>query len=167
MPRIFLGRIQTGFPSGKTRHPYGVNGSELVAEPLRTYEESQRPGVRAHDRSAETQKFFRRPVLIRVLLRGEHLLRRTYQNRLTTLAETVIGVVPRAKSRFPRLLEKLRRRETEWTVWQGTPRAQGGCGHDCSRETRQAPATHLDGWSPGRTCIRGSVGSHACKPAAH
>src|SRR5262245_45417216 len=50
-----------------------------------------------------------------------------YQNRIKTLSETAIGVVRRAKSRFPRLLERLRKRETEWTVWKGTSRAQGRC----------------------------------------
>jgi len=50
-----------------------------------------------------------------------------YQNRIKTLSETAIGVVCRAKSRFPRLLERLRKRETEWTVWNGTSRAQGRC----------------------------------------
>jgi len=49
-----------------------------------------------------------------------------YQNRIKTLSETTVGVVRRAKSRFPRLLERLRKRETEWTVWNRTSRAQGG-----------------------------------------
>jgi hypothetical protein len=50
-----------------------------------------------------------------------------YQNRIKTLSETTIGVVARAKSRFPRLLERLRKRETEWTDWEETSRAQGRC----------------------------------------
>lgn len=36
-----------------------------------------------------------------------------------------LGVLRRAKSRFPRLLERLRKRETEWKVWKGISRAQG------------------------------------------
>jgi hypothetical protein len=46
---------------------------------------------------------------------------------IKTLSETTIGVIRRAKSRFPKLLERLRKRETEWTVWKGTSRAQGRC----------------------------------------
>ena len=52
---------------------------------------------------------------------------RPYQNCIKRPSETGIGVVRRAKSRFPRLLERLRKRETEWTVWKGTSRAQGRC----------------------------------------
>jgi hypothetical protein len=61
-------------------------------------------------------------------LRGVHLLStvsKPYQNRIKSLSETTIGVVRRAKSRFPRLLERLKKRETEWTVWKGVSRAQG------------------------------------------
>src|SRR5215469_1602153 len=50
-----------------------------------------------------------------------------YQNRIKTLSETAIGVVRQAKSRFPRLLERLRKRDTEWTVWKGTSRTKGRC----------------------------------------
>jgi hypothetical protein len=50
-----------------------------------------------------------------------------YQNPIKTLSEAAIGVVRRAKSRFPRLLERLRKCETEWTVWKGASRAQGSC----------------------------------------
>ena len=39
--------------------------------------------------------------------------------------ERASAIVCRVKSRFPRLLERLRKRETEWTVWKGTSRAQG------------------------------------------
>lgn len=49
-----------------------------------------------------------------------------YQNRIKTLSETSIRVVCRAKSRFPRLLERLRKRETEWTDWKVVSRAQAG-----------------------------------------
>lgn len=48
-----------------------------------------------------------------------------YQNRTKTLSETVIEVVRRAKSRFPKLLESLRKRTTEWNFWKEISRAQG------------------------------------------
>jgi hypothetical protein len=59
------------------------------------------------------------------LLRGGPPALRPYQNRIKTLSERAIGVVRRAKSRFPRLLERLRKREMEWKVWKETSRAQG------------------------------------------
>src|SRR6185437_13421299 len=42
-------------------------------------------------------------------------------------SETRVRVVCRAKSRFPRLLERLRKRETEWSDWKEASRAQGRC----------------------------------------
>ena len=54
---------------------------------------------------------------------GERLLFRC----IKTVSETRIRVVCRAKSRFPRLLERLRKRETEWTDWKEASRAQGRC----------------------------------------
>ena len=42
-----------------------------------------------------------------------------YQNRIKNLSETSAEFVRRAKSRFPRLLERLRNDETEWSFWKG------------------------------------------------
>jgi hypothetical protein len=50
-----------------------------------------------------------------------------YQNRIKSLSNMTIGVVRRAKSRFPRLLERLKKLETEWKVWKEASRAQGRC----------------------------------------
>src|SRR5579864_9657010 len=48
---------------------------------------------------------------------------RPYQNRIKSPSETTIGVVRRAKSRFPQVIGKTEK--TEWTGWKGTSRAQG------------------------------------------
>ena len=45
---------------------------------------------------------------------------RLYQNLIKNSSESAIGVGRRAKSRFPKLLERMRKRETEWTVWKVT-----------------------------------------------
>ena len=75
-----------------------------------------------------------------------------YQNRIRTLSETAIGVVRRAKSRFPRLLERLRKHETEWTVWKRTSRAQGSGPSDICHRT-------------DATCYLHAL--HACCPTRH
>lgn len=70
-----------------------------------------------------------------------------YQNHMKTLSETSDGAIRRAKSRFPRLLERLRKRETVRTVWQGTLGAQG----------RRGPDVHSNEDAPGRRQRRNEV----------
>jgi hypothetical protein len=78
-----------------------------------------------------------------------------YQNPI----ETAIGVVRRAKSRFPRLLERLRKRETEWTVWKGTSRAQGRRPmHTRGTQNCSADIGSLSGWQ-SNSLISESVAS--------
>src|ERR1700722_17947019 len=55
---------------------------------------------------------------------GVHLLFDRIKTVIKSPSETTVR---RAKSRFRSLLESLRKRKTEWTVWKGTSRAQGRC----------------------------------------
>jgi hypothetical protein len=69
--------------------------------------------------------------------------------------KTTIGVVRRPKSRFPRLLERLKKRETEWSLQKGVPRFRGRCAtgiysSHAVQETRAGPR-----WGSHRFCFFG------------
>jgi len=62
-----------------------------------------------------------------------------YQNRIKTPSVAALWVVRRAKSRFPKLLERQRKPEKEWITWKGISRAQGRC----ATRLRYAPTFYL------------------------